>query len=143
MQQFVRQFSVVVSVGDRQADNSGSIPGCDLLAPFGFYSGSHTGNRTRALADCGYSIAPRQDVCLHSSLPSAGDSSSILDGQEPPVMETVTLNDLDAYWEVVELELASERKARLKSMLGKDMKKRMRTTTTHSLFDDQPGVPTD
>ncbi|KAI8493233.1 hypothetical protein Bbelb_292370, partial [Branchiostoma belcheri] len=30
-------LSVVVSVGDRQADNSGSIPGCDLLAPFGFY----------------------------------------------------------------------------------------------------------
>ncbi|KAI8494018.1 hypothetical protein Bbelb_283650 [Branchiostoma belcheri] len=28
---------VVVSVGDRLADNSGSIPGCDLLAPFGFY----------------------------------------------------------------------------------------------------------
>ncbi|KAI8490821.1 hypothetical protein Bbelb_316140 [Branchiostoma belcheri] len=26
-----------VSVGDCQADNSGSIPGCDLLAPFGFY----------------------------------------------------------------------------------------------------------
>ncbi|KAI8490466.1 hypothetical protein Bbelb_317340 [Branchiostoma belcheri] len=96
------------------------------------------------VTDCGYSIAPRQDVCLHSSLPVSwksiymseittknwkenrhtaelgnsglkpslechtanqqGDSSSILDGQEPPVMETVTLNDLDAYWEVVELE---------------------------------------
>ncbi|KAI8500769.1 hypothetical protein Bbelb_215870 [Branchiostoma belcheri] len=34
---------VVVSIGDRQVDNSGSIPGCDLLAPFGFYSGARCG----------------------------------------------------------------------------------------------------
>ncbi|KAI8500829.1 hypothetical protein Bbelb_216470 [Branchiostoma belcheri] len=61
---------VVVSVGDRQADNSGSIPGCDLLAPFGFYSGSHAGPVSTGTEDkCGSS----RDVGLHrSTVPGRG-----------------------------------------------------------------------
>ncbi|KAI8481205.1 hypothetical protein Bbelb_410680 [Branchiostoma belcheri] len=66
--------SVMVSVGDRQADNSGSIPGCDMLAPFGFYSGSHTGNRTRALAS---DIPGAATLILSASTHRAGVGTTV------------------------------------------------------------------
>ncbi|KAI8484042.1 hypothetical protein Bbelb_381600 [Branchiostoma belcheri] len=62
-------LSVVVSVGDRQADNSGSIPGCDLLAPFGFTCVPGQTSRMRTLR--GYS----DSVTLHSMGLTASDTT--------------------------------------------------------------------